>query len=1096
MSKGAVFRARGEITNVALNPAVSVVVEACAGSGKTWLLVSRMLRLLLSGAPPSSILAITFTRKAAQEMSERLLEWLRFLSVAPDESVREFLRARAMSDADIVLALPKARALFAEVAFATPAMSVSTFHGWFQQIISAAPMGEGAMSATIAESESSLLNDAWLQLAEKLNHETEGAPATSLHALFSTIGLHNTRLLLFQFVKRRAEWRAYAGVGQGTTDEEAIEQALARWREEWAIDLSTDPVRAWRLADTTVANLRAIVMAVKKSPSATAPAKNWADNITTIWKSEIANDGALFAEVRAIFLTQKNAPRKDQTRWADLANVADEFAAMCGAMLKVDETITRREIYALNHAALYAGVALLEAYEAQKESQRALDFADLEWRAYQLLTSSDHAETVQYRLDSRYRHILLDEFQDTNPIQWQCLTAWLSASVAASPDDKPTVFMVGDTKQAIYRFRRTDARIFDVACDYLVEHFHAQVCALNSTRRNAPPVVAAVNAAFGAKPDYADFMRHHAEQTTLVGQVAVLPAFPIPVVIATAPRAIWRNPLMDALEDDDDDRYGAEADALARGIAAMVGTLEISEGERTRRARFDDVLILFRRRTALPRFERALREARIPYVGASAGGLLATLEVSDMVAVLTFLASPNNDLALAQILRSPLFGVSDEDLLTLRFVDDQSFGWWARLATITDVPALAEAATHIAKWLAWMDYLPVHDLLDRIFHDRDLLARYRAAVPEIMRARVVANLNAFMGLALEVDSGRYPSLTRFLNELKRYRALPDQDAPDEGAAEADQTDDAEPNSGGVRLMTIHAAKGLEAPIVWVIDSNAVPSKTDTYTVLTDWQPADACPRHFSFWSTVKSTGTMRAGILEAEAAYQAREQLNLLYVAATRAKQYLIFSGTERTKNLEAESWLTRMMGACEGGDATWLQSSTALTVVKAARATPPREAEIWPTPIGTRSVRAGVAPARDFGIALHAALEALAPTHRRARGSAGAFAPEVIQMAEKILSARALAKFFKPEHFIAAYNELDLAVTTADSLQRMERIDRLVEFETEVWVLDYKSGEDVGAEKDRAQIAGYCEAVRTLYPQKAIRGAVVLRDGALLEIC
>ena len=141
---------RQAVTAVALDPRLSVVVEACAGSGKTWLLVSRVLRLLLAGAAPSSILAITFTRKAAQEMQERLMQWLELLATARDADVREFLRQRAMSDVEITAAMPLARQLFTQVAFASPGIAVSTFHGWFQQLLSAAPIGMGMSDTTPA----------------------------------------------------------------------------------------------------------------------------------------------------------------------------------------------------------------------------------------------------------------------------------------------------------------------------------------------------------------------------------------------------------------------------------------------------------------------------------------------------------------------------------------------------------------------------------------------------------------------------------------------------------------------------------------------------------------------------------------------------------------------------------------------------------------------------------------------------------------------------------------------------------------------------------------------------------------------------------
>jgi ATP-dependent helicase/nuclease subunit A len=1103
-----VVNTRAAITAVALDPARSVVVEACAGSGKTWLLVSRILRLLLNGAAPSSILAITFTRKAAQEMHERLLEWLTMLSVAEDDEVREFLRARAMTDDEVTAALPRAQSLFTEVAFASPGMQISTFHGWFQQLIAAAPMGEGATDATIAESESLLLKDAWLTLAESLNREPESKAAEALHRLFATIGLHNTQSLLFGFVKRRAEWRAYAGVGAAAIkrDQDAVDVVLARWREEWKVDLTRDPIAEWCARTATRDMLLHIARAVAAAKSSTDPAKSWAAKLLDVdatWDSQAPT--TLLESVIPRFLTKEKERRKLEFKWADKSGVGAEFDAMCRSLTEVDDALQAQALYKFNHDALHAGVALLAAYEALKESQRVVDFADLEWRAFSLLTSSEHAETVQYRLDCRYQHILLDEFQDTNPIQWQCLTAWLDASVASAngPQDVPTVFLVGDTKQAIYRFRRTDARLFAIARDYLVDHFDAAVCALNSTRRNAPAVIDVVNALFTNEPAFAGFAAHTSEQKNLAGRVAALPVFePLASAKPAADHAL-RDSLRAPLEDESEDRFEAEAGALARGIAAIVGTFQITEHVEgktvARAARYDDVLVLFRRRMALPSFERALRDAGIPYVGASPGGLMATLEVSDMVAVLTFLSSPNDDLALAQVLRSPLFAVSDQTLLAIRF-DDDAPSWWQRVQRLQRLASgdgeLSVAAQHLARWLQWLEHLPVHDLLDRIFADRDVLARYAAAVPPAMRARVTANLHEFMRLALEVDSGRYPSLTRFLHELKRYRTLPDQDAPDEGAPDGGADDDADaetPSVNAVRLMTIHAAKGLEAPIVWVIDADSLQANRDGYSVMTDWQPEDAAPRHFSFLTTSKTIGAMREHIVAEEAVTQAREQLNLLYVAATRAKQVLIVSGTARKNQAAQVSWLGRVAAACGPQNLDWLQRAAAPAAASAAGDSTPAQAP-WRMPVG---VRADATPTTDqaeesrrFGIALHAALQALAPTHARS-SNARELDPDFQEHAERILNTPALRRFFDPAEFVAAYNELDIS-HAAGGEAALLRIDRLVEFATEVWVLDYKSGDQVNANQHREQIAAYCEAVRDLYPGKAIRGAVIAADGSL----
>ena len=185
------------------------------------------------------------------------------------------------------------------------------------------------------------------------------------------------------------------------------------------------------------------------------------------------------------------------------------------------------------------------------------------------------------------------------------------------------------------------------------------------------------------------------------------------------------------------------------------------KGETTRPARYGDVLILVRRRTHLAIYERALRAAGVPFLTSRQGGLLDTLEAQDLVALLSFLVSPFADLELAHALRSPVFGCSDEDLIALAAAGEGA--WWQRLQRVTErecSAALRRACELLARWIERTDTAPVHDQLDRIYFEADVIQRYANAVPAAMRESVCANLHAFMQRALDVDSGRYPSLPR------------------------------------------------------------------------------------------------------------------------------------------------------------------------------------------------------------------------------------------------------------------------------------------------------------------------------------------------
>ena len=192
----------------ALDPRASVVVEACAGSGKTWLLVSRIIRLLLDGTAPGHVLAITFTRKAAREIESRLATWLRELAVGSDEAVLDFLVHRGLEVAAARASLPRARDLLQNVLDARPAMTITTFHGWFASIVGAAPLSSGLAGTTLVESGNQIVDEAWQQFARQCAREPDSDAASSLRWLLGEIGTANTRVLLGRFLARRAEWHA------------------------------------------------------------------------------------------------------------------------------------------------------------------------------------------------------------------------------------------------------------------------------------------------------------------------------------------------------------------------------------------------------------------------------------------------------------------------------------------------------------------------------------------------------------------------------------------------------------------------------------------------------------------------------------------------------------------------------------------------------------------------------------------------------------------------------------------------------------------------------------------------------------------------
>jgi ATP-dependent helicase/nuclease subunit A len=1095
------------LTLRALDPSRSVVVEACAGSGKTWLLASRIVRLLLAGVAPGEILAITFTHKAAREIEERVVDWLHLLATGRQDQLLSFLAERGVKASDETLR--RARGLYERVLGVQPGLAVNTFHGWFLQLVQAAPLSANLAGAQLRDLDSRLFDELWQSFASGVQKAPASALAQAFIHLLGEPGLESTRQLIRRALARRSEWLAF-----GHDSADCAAKVIASLREQLGAGEPGEALAEFFAGDWSMdfhSYLGFLEMSELKGDQEAAAKLNVA-----LVESERA---AAFAGLCAVLLTKENTLRAkkpgktlDQRYTPQGAQRFLELHARLGAQL-IDSLERQRaeRILAFNQEACLVFSAFLAHVEDFKKAQRQIDFVDAEWNVLKLLRDEDTAAFLQARLDARYSHVLLDEFQDTNPLQWQILLAWLDAY---SDSSRPVVFLVGDPKQSIYRFRRAEPRLFAVAADFLTQEFAALRCEQDATRRNARPIIEVINALFLGVEEFAPFRTQTSFAGSLPGRVELLPLNSRPEVEEAPERSTLRDPLSEAESEAEDLRLRQEAEALAAKIGEMVGhggaawQIEDKGADgllQPRPARYGDIMLLVRTRTHLAVYERALSAARIPFDAGSRGGLLGALEVRDVVALLEFLVTPGADLKLAQSLRSPLFACSDEDLLLLAARPEPS--WWQRLLALVAVdasaPRLTRAARLLGDWLLAADRLPAHDLLDSIFHQGEVIARYRLAVPEAARAAVDANLRALLLLALDLDGGRFPSLPRFIDELRDLREADAGDAPDEGEITALHAD-----AGRVRILTIHGAKGLEAPIVWLLGANASPRPPDAWDVLVDWLPQAPAPRHFSFYGRKEDHGSARQPLFDAESMAAKREELNLLYVAITRARQVFIASGSENGKEkgntpyaLLASALEKLGGGLVHGADLPCHAADGGKPLPTAAASTPADSGRsghadaALPT-VGER--RQSLDAAERFGILLHAVLE------RRTGGLDGegwwvalGYTEEdyrrVLLVAERLLAAPALQPFFDPLKYRRAWNEIDLCGSDGSLL----RIDRLVECDDAVWVLDYKSsGSDTARLPEyRRQVAAYCRAVAAVFPSHAVRGALIFADSSLHEV-
>ncbi len=1112
----------------ASDPEHNATVNASAGTGKTWLLVTRLIRLLLAGARADGILAVTFTRKAATEMQTRLNARLLELAQSDPAELKTLLQQiDAPTDA---ATLKRATTLYEDLLRSPFTVKTTTFHAFCQDILRRFPLEAGIPPGfELLESTAELKHAAWDALCADASRHPQSNTAQAIETLFESCnGLANTQTALNRFLEHRSDWWAFT---ESQTD--PLGFAMETLSTQLNVN-ATDEPEADFFNTATLTLLTEFVGLLQKHPGKKNAA---ALDALAIARDENEKPDVRFAQCCKAFLTASGTPLARKESKAQAKSMGDTGQQR---FLELHHRICEKIAHTLNirnamdtlcrtNAWYQAGSALLSHYQQLKAEQRLLDFADLEWQAYQLLNHSDNVQWIQYKLDQRIDHLLIDEFQDTNPTQWRLILPLLEELAANENQHSRSVFLVGDNKQSIYRFRRADPELFVTAQSWLDTQLDAITQPLDTSWRSAEAIMTLVNRVFGEGPLHEQLMQfstHATHHPQLWGHVEFLPLIAVAndeTENTDKASGELRNPLQTPRLLKQDQRHLEEGRLIAKKIRHLIDNNTLTgPTDAARPLNYGDIIILLRHRTHAGDYEKALREADIPYIGANRGTLLQSLEVQDLVRLLSLLVTPFNNLGLASVLRSPLFDCSHEDLIALASHTDGQ--WIDRLTTIVTLEnksnALQRAHTLLTRWREQVDTLPVHDLLDRIYCEGDVLNRYHSAYPTHLQHRVAANLTRFIELALEIDSGRYPSIGRFVSRLHTLQQQ-EQDAPDEGS----------PLQAGsrVRLMTIHAAKGLEAPVVFLVDSTNVRNSSMAHQAIVDW-PAQA-PRPVSFLlaGTKEQQDAFTQNILDRHAKAETREDANLLYVAITRPKQFLFISGCQPQRGSEL-GWYGFLQApfieTAEELSATgWTFTSGQPATHTAKITTVPEISTVTPDkiqPLVLEKPRSNIAPsnvsatpaaplispmddpdARTRGIAIHRMLQLL---NEQATDIPQRVATELdlpadddltawFNSANTVFQSATFSHLFDPAQFISAHNEVPLHYTN-EGQSVYGIIDRLVISKKCIWLVDYKTHHienatelDVLAERYQSQLNYYRIGIQRLWPTLPIEAGLLFTD-------
>ena len=866
----------------ASDPHYSAWVAANAGSGKTFVLVTRLVRLMLSGVAPEKLLCLTYTRSAAAEMQDRLFTLLAEWALLDDAALHKAIGER-LGTPDDEHDLPLARMLFARALESPGGLRVQTIHSFCESLLKRFPL-EAGLSPQFDLLDEQDAQDLQAQIIRRLlSHEDDTALRSALDALTRQLSEPDLDKLAHTILSQRDHF-----------DTARQRENLTKLAQSSGLDHLGEEARN----PESIANTH-----MQEYTSRASELANWLAASEQTTNQQRGHDLGKFidamenqqlpqawAALSQVFLTGDGSPRKSlvtKTYAEKQPNLADDLVRWGERFDEVTALYRASFTYQMTQALYVFAESLIRDYAAVKDQRGVLDYDDLISCTNQMLSQKRAAAWVLFKIDNGLEHILVDEAQDTSPAQWRVIRTLADeffAGETANPKQR-TIFAVGDEKQSIFSFQGADPAGFNAQ----YEHFNAQVSeiggAVNYVRllnswRSAPEVLQVVDQLFSTSETARGLSaagaptEHIAQRDKATGYVALWEAEQsTPISETDEASELTDMPVVDLPE--------TTRQKLARRIADKIAAWQ---ADATCDIRPGDILILVRKRDDfVDDMIRALDRRNIRVAGADRMVLLEQIAILDLMAAAEFALNPNDDLTLACFLRSPLGGLDETALFDLAY--GRSGSLWAALKAAVAAGGddkLKSAHQRLSWLLAQVDYLRPYDYFAQLLTTQDGHA--------LMRGRLGTEIDdaigEFLRLALVFESRHVASMQGFLHFLRQGQQTIKRDM--------------ENRQDAVRIMTVHGAKGLEAPIVFLPDTCSRPGGSAQRGVVQMGQ------QKIPFW---RANRKMREahGQAEEENAMQSEqdESKRLLYVALTRARDRLYIGGylNKRAKTPPKDSW-------------------------------------------------------------------------------------------------------------------------------------------------------------------------------------------------
>ena len=840
---------------LAANPIASTWLSANAGSGKTKVLTDRVALLLLNGAAPENILCLTYTKAAATEMQNRLFRLLGAWAMKEDDALYKNLLKIGSDVHNDPEKLRRARTLFARAIETPGGLKIQTIHSFCASLLRRFPL-EAGVSPQFSEIEDRIISQLIQSILEDLANSKYAdlvwdlAKYTNDHSVLRLLTSILSIRQNFAFPSSKPEIWASFGLPAQFSERNLIADYLVPQ------DIDLVQIMAAEMAHGSVTDQKgALILQQVKDLTARS---------LSLMQQVFLNKSAPFA---AKFGKLPTKALSDGI----LAPYIDQINDLIGRVYNAKQASLSLYAAQKSHALHRLAEVFLPEYERQKQLRGWLDFDDLILKTRDLLSKTAVADWVLYRLDGGISHILVDEAQDTSPLQWEViekLTREIRSGAGTETEPNRTIFIVGDKKQSIYSFQGADSGEFDRVKKIFSNQLSLTNTPLNDrileySFRSSSAILRTVDMTFQNK-DSSGFsvdQKHISFKSDMPGRVDLWP--PVETVVPGNDTE-WQNPVDLPSQSN---HFVVLAYQIAKSIKEMIDAETLLPNEIANSGRYNgrvvqpgDFLILVQKRSELfNEIIRACKSFELPITGADRLKVGAELAVKDLIALFSFLATPEDNLSLAVVLKSPLFGWTEQKLYTLAEGRGEQY-LWQRLRDDTE---LYKAELFILNDLLYKtDFLRPYDLLERVLtkHEgrKKLLARLGNEAED--------GINALLTQALKYEHSEIPSLTGFLvwvevDDLEIKRQI-------------------DSDGDRIRVMTVHGAKGLESPIV-ILPDTTKSIFSDKNEILTN--------NANTFWKPrLEAMPSILCDFVAQKRVLDLQERDRLLYVAMTRAENWLI----------------------------------------------------------------------------------------------------------------------------------------------------------------------------------------------------------------